>query len=199
MHTSSCFCLLAVLVGATPARSDEKSFRAALSELPPKFLGDIPLEDRAKFLNGLEKDPSRMDARNGWLHSFSDGRDIRGTSMIWARELPRPEKASLILVHMAKPFATGVQSGKDLTFVLEHRGKEWVDVTKQVMPSDVDLTMHFRTWKSDSVVEVAAWKQIERYDGRGFAVDFGPRTLDLTWDGKRFAATKAATKTLTKN
>lgn len=191
----------ALIVASGIAFSDEQSFRAALLSLPPKYLGDIPLADREKLLNAVSSDSGRMDAANGWLHWYTDGGDIHGTSMVWAKELSRPGKEALVFVHMAKPFAGANHSkpAANQTFVLEKVGKNWVDVTKSVIPSTVDMTMHFRTRKGDTVIEVAPWKEFDRRDGRGKAWTYGERFLDLRWTSKEFVAEKASTKELTKN
>lgn len=181
------------------AFSDERSFRSALIELPPKYLGDIPLADRAVFMKELSTDARRMDVAGNWLHWFSDGGDVRGTSMIWAKELPRADKSALILIHMAKPFATGGKPEANQTFVMENIGKDWMDVTKKVMPAGVDMKHHFRTRKNDTTIEVAQWEQFDRADGRGKAWKFGPRVMDLHWEGQVFVIKKPKSATLTKN
>lgn len=193
------FSVALLLAGSGFALSDEDSFRSALIELPPKYLGDIPLANRKTFIAEAGQGNARLDAASGWLHWSSDGGDVGGTSMIWAKELPRPDKLSLIFVHMAKPFADGRKPGKDQTFVLERVGKSWTDVTKTVMPTEVDLTHHFRTRKKDTVVEVATWTEFDRQDGRGKARGFGSRVLDLHWSGERFVAKKPGSEVLTNN
>jgi hypothetical protein len=193
--------LLAIvfLAGSGNAWSGEPSFRTALETIPPKYLGDIPLAHRERFLKTVEKGDERFDAKSGWLHWYSDGRDVRCTSMVWAKELPRPDKSPLVFVHMAKPFADGSKPAANQTFVMERTKDGWVDVTKKVMPAEVDLTMHFRTRRKDSVIEVAPWKQFERRDGRGKAWTFGSRVSDLEWKDGKFKVVKPASKTLTKN
>jgi hypothetical protein len=194
-------CMTLTLIAASGiAFSDQRSFRRSLEEIPPKYMGDLPLADRGKFLRALDSEGARLDAEKGWLHWYSDGGDVRITSMVWAKELPRPGKSPLVFVHMAKPFAnSGNKPSTDQTFVLERDGKEWVDVTKKVIPSTVDMTMHFRTRKNDTVIEVARWRGFERQDGRGNAWDFGERISDLRWTGEAFEVDKAAAKKLTNN
>ncbi len=182
------------------AFSDEQSFRTALVTLPPKYLGDIPLVNREKLLNAAGSDDELMDAANGWLHWSADGGNVGGTSMVWAKELPRSGKKPLFFVHMAKPFADSRNKpAANQTFILEHVGEEWVDVTTTVMPSAVDITMHFRTRKADTVIEVAPWKEFKRIDDRGMAYTYGERVMDLRWTGKEFVIEKASNKKLTKN
>lgn len=188
-----------LLAGSGFAFSDEDSFRSALIDLPPKYLGDIPLETRKMLIAQVGRDPRRLDAASGWLHWFSDGGDVGATSMVWAKELPRQDKTPLIFVHMAKPFADGRKPGKDQTFVLERVGKDWTDVTERIFPSNVDMTMHFRTRKQGTVIEVAPWKEFERGDGRGKAWTYGERVMNLRWTGMEFVVEKASSKELTKN
>jgi hypothetical protein len=208
MKTPNPFASLALAITLTAASltgtalADEASFRAALTTLPAKYLGDIPLAKRPTFFRELATDTTtdRLDAKKGWLHWCSDGGDTGGTSMIWAKELPRTGKAPLIFVHMAKPFSGRVaKPAADQTFVLEPVGDEWVDITKTVIPSTVDLTLHFRTRKEDTTIEVAPWKEFARQDGRGNAYDFGERTQDLRWIGNGFVVEKPAAKKLTNN
>lgn len=201
MNTLLCMAIALIAVSGT-AFSDEHSFRSALKSLPPKYFGDIPLANREKFLKTAGSTDEILDAANGWLHWHADGGDVHASSMVWAKELPRPGKQALVFVHMAKPFAGGAAHSKpaaNQTFVLERVGKDWVDVTKKVIPSTVDMTMHFRTRKDDTVIEVAPWKEFDRRDGRGKAWTYGDRVLDLKWTGKDFVPGKAASKELTKN
>lgn len=191
----------ASLTGTT--RADEASFRAALKSIPAKYLADITLAKRDTFLRELATDTTthRLDAKNGWLHWFTDGGSAGGTSMIWAKELPRTGKAPLLFVHMAKPFS-GRMTGKpatDQTFVLEPVGDEWVDITRTVIPSTIDLTLHFRTRKEDTTIEVAVWKDIAPPGSGRQAYDFGERTHDLRWIGNGFVVEKPAAKKLTDN
>lgn len=188
-----------LLAGSGFAPGDENSFRSALIELPPKYLGDIPLANRKSFITEAAWRNVSLDVASGWLHWFTDGGDVGATSMVWAKELPRPDKSPLILVHMAKPFADGRKPGKDQTFVLERDGKGWSNVTSTVMPAEVDLTNHFRTRKKDTVIEVAPWKEFERRDGRGRAYTYGDRVMDLRWTGNEFVIEKAPSRELTKN
>ena len=193
------FLFVALHVASGIALADEESFRAALMELPPKYLADVPLADRQKLIATAGKNADRLNAATGWLHWYSDGSSVRASSMIWAKELPRPDKTPLILVHMAKPFADGRKPEEDHTVVLERGENGWKDVTKEVMPADVDMKMHFRTREDDTVVEVAPWKEIDRRDGRGKALVYGSRVMDLHWSGERFIAKEPESKVLTKN
>jgi hypothetical protein len=193
------FTAIALFAASETSFSDEQTFRSALLSLPPKYLADIPLSNREKFMKEVGSDSRRLRAAGGWLHWYSDGGDVGGTSMAWAKELPRPGKTPLVFVHMAKPFADGRNPGGDQTFVVQRAGDGWTDVTKQVMPPDVDLSMHFRTRQKDTVIEVALWKQINRSDGRGKAWIFGSRVADLHWSGERFVARKPESEVLTKN
>lgn len=189
----------AFIAASGVALSDQKSFRSSLENIPPEYMGDIPLADRGKFMKALDSEGDRLDAAKGWLHWSSDGRDVRGTSMVWAKELPRPGKSPLIFIHMAKPFGNGDKPATNHTFVLESSGKKWMDVTKKVIPSTVDMTMHFRTRKNDTVIEVARWQEFERQDGQGKAWNFGERISDLRWTGEAFDVDKAAAMKLTNN
>jgi hypothetical protein len=201
---------LAIALAATSltgtALADEASFRAALKTLPPRYFADIPLAERDGLLTLLNGDngPQFLDAKKGWLHFFSDGGYIHATSMIWAKELPRTAgKEPLILVHMAKPFAGSIKGeikpAPDQTVVLEPIGGEWVDVTKTVIPAEVDMTMHFRTRREDTVIELAPWEEINRQDGLGKTYSFGKRTHDLRWTGDGFVVEKPAAAKLTNN
>ena len=190
-------CLL--LGSPTKVSADEQFFREALAELPPRFLADIPLAKRKRLLELAEKSSSRLDTAEGWLHWYSDGARIGATSMIWAKVLPRPDRTPLLFVHLPKPFADGKKPRLGQTFVLEKRKGGWVEVTEEIMPDGLDLTLHFRTRREDTVVEVANWKEIERADGRGTAWVFGDRVKDLHWSGERFLVEPAASPNLTRN
>jgi len=174
--------------------------RSALMTIPPIYLGDIPLARRKSWIDGLESDPERMDAARGWMHQFGDGSDSPGSSMIWLKILPRGDKAPVVFVHMAKPFAAG-GSGRlfaNQTFVLERDEEQWKEVTQTVIPATVDLTKHhFRTRKEDTVIEVAPWKAQLANDR--YIWTFGERVMDLWWNGEKFTIKEAASKVLTNN
>ena len=130
---------------------------------------------------------------------YSDGGYVRYTSMVWLKELPRAGRSPLLFVHMAKPFADGRTPEANQTFVLERRDDGWSDVAKSVMPGEVDMTMHFRTRKDNSVIEVAPWKEYERQDTAGKAYTYGDRVMDLRWKREKFIVEKPSSKTLTNN
>ena len=190
---------LAMAFAATLVHAAEYSLRLALLTIPPKHLGDIPLVDRGKFVAALEADPARMDVANGWVHWFSDGHEVPCTSMVWMKELPRSGKSPLVFIHMAKPMADGRKPEANQTVVLEFTDEGWSDVTKAVIPPDVDRTMHFRTRRDGAVIEAAPWKEFERKDGRGKAWTYGERILDLEWTGEKLVAKEAASSELTRN
>lgn len=192
--------LAATLIGGVAsARSTDSSFESTLKTIPAKYLADIALADREKLLSQIKDDPNRMDAAKGWVHWFSDGHEVHGSSMFWLKELPREGKTPLVFVHMAKPFADGSKPRANQTFVLERTGDGWSDVTKEVMPAEVDLTMHFRTRKKDAVIEAAAWTEFERRDGGGKAWTYGERSMDLWWVGGKLVVREPASKELTSN
>lgn len=185
------------------AAADEASFRAALKTIPPKYFAEIPLANRDIMFRELATDtkPDRLDAKKGWLHFYSDGGNVQGKSMIWAKELPRTGKPPLMFIHMAKPFA-GQTEGKpaaDQTYVLEPVGDEWLDVTKSVIPAIIDMTMHFRTRREDTIVEVAPWQEFKRQDNGDKAYTYGKRTHDLRWNGNGFIVQEPAAEKLTDN
>ena len=197
--------LTLITAALTPTtRADEASFRHALKTIPANYLGDITLAKRTTLFTELASDATtvRLDAKHGWLHWSSDGGTAGGSCMFWVKELPRPDgKPPLIFVHMAKPFANAdkYQPSTNQTYVLEPVGSEWIDVTKTVIPATIDLTLHFRTRKQDTTIEVAEWKAFPRQDGRGNAYDFGERIHDLRWIGNGFVIEKPAAKKPTDN
>src|SRR5690606_13888177 len=116
----------------------------ALATLPPKYLADVPEKDRDALIRSITGNPEHFHREGGWAHWFSDGRRIPATSMFWLKELPEGADARLLFVHMSKPFADGRLPSNDQTFVLRKTHDTWVDVTREVIPSGVDLTLHFR-------------------------------------------------------
>lgn len=196
--------LLALTLITTTAisitRADEATFRHALKTIPANYLADITLAKRDTLFRELATDttPMRLDAKHGWLHFFSDGGNTNATSMFWVKELPRKDKPPLIFIHMAKPFANGAKykPSPDQTIVLEPVGNEWIDVTKTVIPATIDLTLHFRTRKEDTTIEVAQWKTL---NPARTSYDFGERIHDLRWIGNGFVVEKPAANKLTNN
>src|SRR5690349_19017087 len=129
--------LLFSVVGV--AAGVEHYLSQAILTLPPRYLADVPLENRNALLNSFSADPkgTRLDYKNGWIHFYSDGGgDAKGrpTSMFWVKLLPRKDQAPLVFVHMSKPFAYGSIPDANQTFVLEKNGEGWEDVTKAVIP-----------------------------------------------------------------
>lgn len=179
------------------AGADGKYLNVALLQLPPKYLADVPLENRGWLLEGLSGsvfNDNRLDYTNGWIHFHSDGGDHETrkgpSSMFYVKLLPRKQQLPLVFVHMPKPFADGNAPAKNQTFVLERKGNQWKDVTAEVMPKEIDLTMHFQPRRSDNVIEVAAYKTHKRQDGLGLSYDYGERKLDLVWEDGKFRSKK---------
>ncbi|MDB6072211.1 MAG: hypothetical protein JWL81_3382, partial [Verrucomicrobiales bacterium] len=186
------------------ALADEHTFQHALLTIPPKYLADIPRNQRNLLLEMLSTDRNRLDLKHEWLHWYSDGGDVRGTSMAWAKELPRPNKSPLIFVHMPKPFAKPViPPGAEQTIILERQatilGMKWRDVTQQVMPEGVDRNLHFRSRREDTTIEAGEWNHVPSRDGAGKIWTFGTRVADLHWNGERFEVRKPASKKLTES
>ena len=119
--------------------------------------------------------------------------------MLYIKLLPRKDDTPLVFVHMPKPFADGSAPQKNQTFVLERAGDKWRDVTKQIIPEQIDLLMHFSPRRSQAIIEVAAYERRERNDHRGKAYFFGQRTLDLFWNGSSFEIRKPDSPTLSDN
>ena len=186
--------LLLANAGTAPA-ADGKYLNVAILSLPDRYLADVPAANRNRLLEQLSSGPSdkRLDYENGWLHWYSDGPGPGSTLMFWLKVLPVPEgHAPFVFVHMAKPFASGAKPERNQTFVLQRVRDEWKDVTRRVIPEDVDLTMHFRPRRSANVIEAAAYERFERRDGRGSAYRFGERKLDLIWKDGKFQVRQAA-------
>jgi hypothetical protein len=184
--------LLIVIADAAPA-SEGHFLNIAILRAPEAFLADIPIGNRHRLLELLSEWPgsaTHLDYEHGWVHWFHDGPAADspgGTSMFWMKTLPRKGQSPLVLVHMAKAFATGTAPAANQTVVLE-RGSlgQWLDVTADVLPAEVDRTMHFRPRRTDNRIEVARYEKIQRKDGRGEAYKFGNRELDLAWENGAF-------------
>jgi hypothetical protein len=199
MKTISIIAALLLANAGTAAASDGKYLNVAILSLPDRYLADIPAANRGRLLEQLSSGPfsdNRLDYGNGWLHWYSDGpsADSPGsTSMFWLKILPVPEgRVPFVFVHMAKPFANGAKPERNQTFVLQRVRDEWKDVTRRVIPEEVDLTMHFRPRRSANIVEAAAYERFERQDGRGSAYRFGKRKFDLVWDDGKFQVHQAS-------
>jgi hypothetical protein len=171
----------------------------AVLELPDHYLADVPMADRSLLLRRLSESGGQLDYARGWLHFSSDEGPggPGGTSMFYLKILPRKHGGNpLVFVHMAKPFADGSAPRANQTFVLAWDHGKWTDATAEVMPAGIDLTMHFRPCRKTGVIEAAHWVKVPRHDGRGGTYIFGPRTLDLVWNGQKFERRKPAGKIL---
>ncbi len=180
-----------------------RALNVALLTLPAHYLADIPLDDRSCLLLELSSTAydRRLDYANGWLQYHSDNPEDcpRASSRFWLKLLPQDDEAPLVFVHMAKPFADGSDPARNQTFVLRRQGDEWLDVTEVVIPSGVDLTLHFRPSRTLDRIEVATYEPFERRDGRGKAYRFGAREFDLIWKDGSFHKAAADSPELSKN
>ncbi len=181
----------------------ETNLSQAILKLPPRYLADVPIENRRALLESLSSDPKdgRLDYKNGWIHFYSDGGDHespkgRPTSMFWVKLLPRQDQSPLVFVHMSKPFADGSIPGENQTFVLEKSGKGWEDITKKVIPRKVDMTAHFRPRRKMIEIEVAPYEKIPVKDGGKTAYGFGEHKFDLVWNGSALVVRKASSPKL---
>lgn len=205
MKTIAIIAAVLLANAGTAAASDEKFLNEVILSLPARYLADVPAANRALLLQKLDSGPyenKRLDYDHGWIHWYSDGprADSPGaTSMFWVKLLPVPDGSPLVLVHMAKPFANGATPVKNQTFVLQRVRGDWKDVTRRVMPKEVDLTMHFRPRRSSNVVEAAPFEKFGRQDGGGPAWRFGKRQLDLIWKNGEFQVRQAASPKLSGN
>lgn len=191
MRTLLLTLMAAVLCLGTAAGAEHHFLNVAITQLPPKWFGDVPLKQRNLFLRIVsERDNEmRLDYEHGWLHWSSDGEEQPSTCTFFVKLLPRNNYTPpLVFIHMAKAFAEGRTPVRDQTFVLEWKGdNRWQDVTANVIPKSIDLTMHFRPRRKENLVEVAYYKRVPREDGsRKTVVDYGDRTVDLVWDGEKF-------------
>jgi hypothetical protein len=164
----------------------------AILRVPAVFLADIPAENRVRLLEVLSSwtgSDEHLDYEHGWVHYFYDGPaedSPGGTSQFWMKVLPRKGQIPLVLIHMPKRTRTATPTANE-TVVLELGSLgRWNDVTKDVMPAEVDLTMHFRPRRMENRIEVARYEKFERKDGRGQAYKFGKREVDLIWEDGRF-------------
>lgn len=180
----------------TATAAEGKYLNVAILSLPDRYLADIPAANRGRLLEQLSSGPfpdNRLDYGNGWLHWYSDGPGPGSTSMFWLKILPVPEgNVPFVFVHMAKPFASGAKPERNQTFVLQRDRDDWKDVTRRVIPEEVDLTLHFRPRRSANVIEAAPFEKFERRDGGGSAWRFGKRQLDLIWKNGEFQVRPAA-------
>lgn len=185
--------LFTVFAFAWATAESENFLNTAILELPPKYFGDVPLNERPKMLLQMSDttDP-RLDYCNGWLHWHSDSENsLHGTSMIFLKLLPRKNDNPLVFVHMPKPFAGVDAPQKNQTFVLERVNQTWRDITSSIIPKQVDLTIHFRPRRAVTAIEVGPYEKRERNDHPGFYYDFGKRQLDLVWNGSSFEIRQA--------
>lgn len=192
--------LLGMLVLTSAGAADGRYLNVAILTLPPRWLADVPMEQRAKLLETLSSWPfedDRLDYANGWLHYRSDNprRGVDASSMFWIKVLPRQEgDLPAVLVHASKPFADGSAPAAGHTAVLEMSDGQWREITTDVLPPEIDRTFHFRPRRKGLAVEVAGYASVPRRDGQGDAYRFGPVAWTLTWKDGRFNAEKAAGK-----
>lgn len=174
----------------------------AILELPERYFGDCPLKKRTLALEILSSSDGPLDYEHGWLYWSMDGANAEGgplASELHIKLLPRKDDTPLVFVHMGGAFLWGCTPRSNKTFVLERDGNEWRDVTKTVMPKQVDLTMHLSPRRLTNVIEVAPYERFKRQDGRGYAYKCGHRKLDLVWNGESFEIRKPENVELSKD
>lgn len=191
--------IVSVLVIAASAKADRGNFiNYAVLTLPPKYLADIPMSERTDLLRELSylADDTRLDYANGYLEYYSDSPEPpNASSMFYLKVLPTDNPFDCpILVHMQKPY-NGTKPSADQTFVLERSSDGWTDITKDVLPKNIDRKSHFRPMRRSLDVEVAPWIR----KGSWGAYSYGLCDTILRWNGKRFEVIKIEKRKLTEN
>lgn len=181
-------CLFVGCASRAPiAKTD--SLENVVRTLPPKYMADCSYADRERLIADLETDGdiSRWDPASKWMNFFSDSGYISVTSMIYLRMFVLDDGGYVVFVHMPKPFADGSRPMANQTFILKSGAKgEWIDVTRDLLPTAADLTAHYSPSKTEPLIKVAPYELYKRADGRGEAYHFGPCTQELWWNGHDF-------------
>src|ERR1035437_6204720 len=122
--------------------NDANYLNCVIFKLPPKFLADIPFNQRVDFLCSLSlsAQDNRLDYKNGYVHFFSDSDEIGASSMFHLKlfpENPHDPFARIILINMEKPHL-GHKPSNDDTFVLRAKSDDtWEDITEKVLPKGI--------------------------------------------------------------
>jgi hypothetical protein len=175
-----------------PALANEGNFlNVFVLTAPPKYLADVPAAQRASLMLYVSQVDGLLDYPNKWLWFATDSTDVpMGSSMFWIKLLPRGGGWDpFVLVYMSKPFNRGGLPSNNQTYILENKGiNGWRDVTTQLIPKNVDITMAFIPLRSGEDIQVAGYRQIPGLKNRkgepGY--DFGTCRLILHWNGTSF-------------
>ncbi|MGI9244382.1 MAG: hypothetical protein ACR2RV_26520 [Verrucomicrobiales bacterium] len=174
---------------------DSKFLNFAIFDLPPEYFADIPLAQRGKMLKLLSKMPGgrRLDYENSYLHWYSDGGSISASSQLRLKLFPRDSgrakspQPPYVFVHMPKPFADGSAPAADQSFVLLWGKGGWENVTDQVLPKEIDRTLHLRPERNFFGIRVYGYEEFARRDGRGQSYTFADEASALyVWKNNRF-------------
>ena len=153
----------------------------AILTFPPKYLADIPLNQRTELLKELSEptDDCRLDYEHGYLTWHSEITDVSHSCAFYLKVLPGD---TAIFVHMKKPYAGRKPSAKDTRVVSLVDGTTWKDITERVFPKGIDRTSYFNPLRNSLDVEVAPWVKRQGIN----LYEPGQCSILLRWNGSKF-------------
>jgi hypothetical protein len=96
---------------------------------------------------------------------------------------------------MPKPQADTLPPRPGQTYFFTQRDGKWVDVTKETLPSGVDILWLFRHSRNSLILQAGPYDVWKKPDGMKSYSGDAKRRLDLVWDRKSFHAQKAKSPT----
>ncbi len=148
---------LGYLVLGTPVfllSDDECDFlNFAIFNLPPESFAGIPLEERPELFQRISSQPEakEIDYDKGFFFHRKETEPGEKATSLWLKLLPRASDppvqnpySPLVYLHIATPHreVDFTYTTRVLMWRQRNRDTGWVDVTDEILPDFVDLSMH---------------------------------------------------------
>ena len=164
---------------------------AAFLSLPDALAADMSVAMRKKYIAQYASEwMNRMfDAKHRFAEYYNDNayNPIRPSCIFYLKIVPSVKYRYVFVVSLLKLYsrAEGPQSGN--FFVLAPSEHGWVDITEQVMPTEVQRNWYVQPERRTN--RLLAGPPMQRSDGDW---GMGARTVDLNWANDHFVAHPAA-------
>jgi hypothetical protein len=164
--------------------------------LPNQLAGDMTTEIRKGFIEQCSTDTVNhmFDRTNRFLTYFNDNpyNPYQASSIFSVKILPSRKYKYIVAIHLEKPFAPRTPPAASNTFFLAPKDSQWIDISENVLPREVERDWYYQLSWSNNVIEVGPYEATPRgYWQRG------KRKFDLLWTNDHFKLQKPSTSHFT--